>query len=101
MCSLSMHLVTSADIAMRNSEGDCSYTLTESDWKEDEQKAYNDSRPIEVFARKDPFTTHPRLNTLFAKIGHFPQKIGASPNDRYDNPWQDYIIPNILVSHNE
>lgn len=103
MCSLSIQLITSADIALRHSEGDCSYTLAESDWKEDEDKAYDDSRPIEVFARKDPFTTHPRLNTLVAKIGHFPQKkeIGETPRDRYDNPWQDYRIPNILVYHTD
>ena len=100
MCTLSIQLITSADIALRNSGGDCGYTLTEYDWKQDESRAYNNSRPIEVFARKDPFTTLPRLNTLVAKIGHFPQlkEVGESQSDIYDNPWQGYSIPNILVS---
>jgi len=100
MCSLSIQLITSADISLRSSEGDCGYTLTESDWKQDESRAYNISRPIEVFARKDPFTTRPRLNTLGAKIEDFSQlkKVGQSPSDTYNNPWQGYSIPNILVS---
>ena len=96
-----MQLITSADIALRNSKGGCVYNLTESDWKQDESKAYNDSRPIEVFARKDPYTTRTRINTLDAKIKYFPQlkKVGESPSDTYDNPWKNYSIPNILVGN--
>ena len=102
MCTLSIQLITSADIALRSSGGgDCNYTLTESDWKQAESKAYNNSRPIEVFARKDPYTTSTRINTLDAKIKYFPQlkKVGESPSDTYDNPWQNYSIPNILVGN--
>lgn len=98
-CLLKLSILTTDDIVIRhNGTNDCSYALTEQDWKENEKNAYDPSNPIEIYAKSDIYTTPPRYNNFTVKIKLNDTKRYRRDGEEYDNPWLGYIVETITVS---
>ena len=75
---------------------DCTVVFSESDWKTSEQLAYSNDTTVSVYAKRDPFVTAIRLDTLSISFGDLGSKTVDSTT--YSNIWNNYQLSSIQVS---
>ena len=69
--------------------------FSEVDWKSSEKLAYSNDTIVSVFAKRDPFVTAIRLDTLKISFGDLGFKIVNTTT--YSNIWSNYQLENVQV----